>query len=174
MEAGGLVAVARNPVTAAHANHNGAPGAIRQAMAVGEALLRHQGEAAIAAVVDELGGKIIASGPVTACSLATTGGFDVGTVIINDRCELTFWNEYMTLERDGERLATFPDLIMTLDAKTARPLVSASIQKGQMVCAIAVPREKLILSTTMHSEKLLKPIEDIIHKPIWPYGLVAG
>ncbi len=44
----------------------------------------------------------------------------MGKVTI-DGFEMTFWNEYMTLEKDGERYATFPDLIMTLDAKTARP-----------------------------------------------------
>src|ERR1035437_6806862 len=46
VKAGGLMAVARNPVTIAHAKHNGAPGAIRKAMAVGEALRSHRGEAA--------------------------------------------------------------------------------------------------------------------------------
>jgi DUF917 family protein len=173
VEAGGLMAVARNPVNTAHLKHNGAPGAIRQAMAVGKALCGHRGEAAIAAVVDELGGKVMASGTVTAFSMDTTGGFDVGTVRIDDAYELTFWNEYMTMEREGERLATFPDLIMTLDAKTARPIITAAIVKGQEVCAIAVPRGKLILSTTMRSEKLLKPIEDIVHKPILSFVLTG-
>ncbi len=61
VEAGGLVAVARNPVTAAYARQNGAPGAITQAIEVGEALLGAKGEAAIAAVVDKLGGKVVAA-----------------------------------------------------------------------------------------------------------------
>jgi DUF917 family protein len=173
VEAGGLLAVARNPVALGHAKRNGAPGAIRKAIAVGKALRRRQGEAAIAAAVDELGGRVIATGAVTAFSLETAGGFDVGTVAIGDAYELTFWNEYMTLEKDGERLATFPDLIMTLEGRTARPVVSAEIAKGQEICAIAVPREKLILSTTMRNERLLKPIEDIVHKPILSF-LASG
>ena len=72
----------------------------------------------------------------------------------------------MTLERDGERLASFPDLIMTLDAATARPLVSAAIAPGQRVALITVPRERLILGATMANRKLLRPIEEIIGKPI--------
>jgi hypothetical protein len=143
-------------------------------MAVGEAALTHRGEAAIAAVVEKLGGQVIVEGEVTAFSLETAGGFDVGTIAIDGGHELTFWNEYMTLERDGERLATFPDLIMTFDARTAGPLVSAAIEQGQAVSVIAVPRQKLILGATMRNEKLLQPIEDIIHKPVLPFVFAKG
>jgi DUF917 family protein len=169
IEAGGLVAVARNPVTVGYAKQNGATGAISQAIAVGEALLSQQGEAAIEAVVAKLGGKVITSGEVTDFTLETTGGFDVGTVVIDGAYEMTFWNEYMTLEKDGERFSTFPDLIMTLDAKTAKPIVSAAIEKGQRLAVITVPKQKLLLSTTMYNEKLMKPVEDIIKKSVLPY-----
>jgi uncharacterized protein len=169
IEAGGLLAVARNPVTVAYAKANGAEGAIQQAIEVGEALLSHKGEAAIDAVVKRLGGKVVVEGMVTDFILETTGGFDVGTVTINDAYEMTIWNEYMTIEKNGERYGTFPDLIMTLDAKTAKPIVSAAIEKGQRIAVIAVPKENLILSSTMRNEKLMKPIEEIIKKSIIPY-----
>ncbi|EHS58356.1 S-methyl thiohydantoin desulfurase domain-containing protein, partial [Paenibacillus sp. Aloe-11] len=172
VEAGGLVAVARNPVTAAYAKANGTPGAISRAIAVGEAMLAHRGEAAIAAVTAELGGKVIATGEVTECRLETSGGFDAGVVHITDSgrvYEMTFWNEYMSLELDGERLATFPDLIMTLDIDTGRPVITAAVAKGQQLAVIAVPKERLLLSTTMSNSKLLQAIEPIIHKPILPY-----
>jgi DUF917 family protein len=166
VEAGGLVAVARNPVTVAYAKQNGAQGAIQQAIEVGEVLLNHKGEAAIEAVLQKLGGKVIVIGTVTQFNLQTVGGFDVGTVWIDGSHELTFWNEYMTVEKGGERLGTFPNLIMTLDAKTARPVVSAAIEKGQQLVVIYVPKENLILSTTMSNQILLKPIEEIIKKSI--------
>lgn len=169
VEAGGLVAVARNPVTVSYAKQNGAPGAVTQAIEVGQALLSHKGEAAIEAVAAKLGGKVVAEGTVTEFSLETTGGFDVGIVMIDGSQELTFWNEFMTFEKGGERFATFPDLIMTLDAKTARPIVSAEIEKGQKVAVLVVPKENLILSTTMRNKKLMNPIEDIIKKPILKY-----
>lgn len=169
VEAGGLVAVARNPVTVAYAKANGAAGAIQQAIEVGEALLNHVGESAIDAVVQKLGGQVVTEGIVTDFKLETVGGFDVGTVIINDSYELTFWNEYMTIEKNGERFATFPDLIMTLDAKTAEPIVSAAMEKGKSIAVIAAPKERLILSSTMRNKKLLKPVENIINKSILPY-----
>jgi uncharacterized protein len=171
IEAGGLLAVARNPVTVAYAKAHGAAGAIQQAIQVGEVLLNHVGEAAIDAVVRTLGGRVVTEGTVTDFVLETTGGFDVGTVTINDSYELTFWNEYMTIEKNGERFGTFPDLIMTLDARTAEPIVSAAIQKGQQIAVIAVPKEKLILSSTMRNEKLLKPVESIINRSILEYSI---
>lgn len=169
IEAGGLVAVARNPVTVAYARQHGAAGAISQAIEVGRALLSRQGEAAIDSVVSELGGKLVTAGTVTDFQLETTGGFDVGTVQIDHAYELTFWNEYMTLEKDGERFGTFPDLIMTLDAKTAKPIVTAAVEIGQQLAVITVPKEKLLLSSTMRNEKLLKPVEEIIKKSIIPF-----
>ncbi|TBL79063.1 DUF917 domain-containing protein [Paenibacillus thalictri] len=169
VEAGGLVAVARNPVTVAYARQHGAAGAISQAIEIGRALLSRQGEAAIDSVVSELGGKLVTAGIVTDFQLETTGGFDVGTVQIDHKYEMTFWNEYMTLEKDGERLGTFPDLIMTLDAKTAKPIVTAAVEKGQQLAVITVPKDKLLLSSTMRNEKLLKPVEEIICKSIIPF-----
>ncbi|MWV45472.1 DUF917 family protein [Paenibacillus sp. HJL G12] len=168
VEAGGLVAVARNPVTAAYARMNGAPGAITQAIEVGETLLGAHGEAAIADVATKLGGRVVACGEVTEFELETTGGFDVGTVQI-DGFEMTFWNEYMTLEKGGERYATFPDLMMTLDVKTAKPVVTAALEKGQQLAVIVVPKEKLLLSSTMNNRKLMQPVEDIIKKPVLDY-----
>jgi len=170
IEAGGLLAVARNPVTVAYAKENGAAGAIQQAIEVGEALLSHTGEAAIDAVVRKLGGKVVTEGTVTDFCLETTGGFDVGMVTIDNSYDITFWNEYMTIEKSGHRFATFPDLIMTLDARTAMPVVSAAIEKGQQVAVITVPKEHLILGSTMRNEQLMKPVEEIIKKSILDYN----
>lgn len=164
--AGGMIAVARNPVTVAYARENGAPGAVRHAMKVGEAWLAHQGEAAVDAVAAVLNGKVLVEGVVTDFSLVMENGFDVGRVRIEDQYEITFWNEYMTLEHHGERLATFPDLIMTFAAATGQPIVSAALAKGQQVMVLAVPRDNLILSKTMSNRNLLQAVEQVIHKPV--------
>ncbi|RNB79619.1 DUF917 family protein [Brevibacillus fluminis] len=168
VEAGGLVVVARNPITVGYARENGAPGAISQAIEVGRALLSSKGESAIEAVCQKLGGRIVTAGTVDEFTLETTGGFDVGRVVIAGH-EMTFWNEYMTLEQNGQRLGTFPDLIMTLDAKTARPVVSAAIEKGQHLAVIHVPKENLILSATMRNRELMTSVEAAVGKQILPY-----
>ncbi len=168
VEAGGLVVVARNPISVSYAREHGAQGAILQAIEVGQALLSAKGEAAIEAVCQKLGGRVITAGLVDEFELTTAGGFDVGRVVIEGH-EMTFWNEYMTLEHKGERLGTFPDLIMTLDAQTAKPIVSAALEKGQKLAVIHVPKERLILSATMRNRELLAAVESAVHKEILSY-----
>lgn len=170
VEAGGMIAVARNPVQVSYVKENGCPGAISQAIRIGEAMQSHQGLQAVEAVTALLGGQLVDVGQVAEFELRTTGGFDVGFVKIGS-LEMTFWNEYMTLEARGERIATFPDLIMTFDAETGLPLESARIARGRKVAVIAVPRQNLILGSTMRNRKLLQPIEEIVGKPILPYIL---
>ncbi|WP_249596271.1 DUF917 domain-containing protein [Peribacillus frigoritolerans] len=166
VEAGGMVAVSRNPVTLGYVKNHAAVGGITQAIELGEAFLSvPEGPERIEAVASFLKGRVIHSGKVRTFNLNQTGGFDVGVVKIDD-LELTFWNEYMTAEMNGERKGTFPDLIMTFDAKTGHPLVSAEIQEGQSIAVLSVPKENLKLSSTMFNEKLLKAVEPIIQKNI--------
>lgn len=82
--------------------------------------------------------------------------------------EITFWNEYMTLEDErGMRLATFPDLIVTLDLKTSLPLTSAEIKPGDEVLVIAVPKEFIPLGAGVKDPEILKQIEDVVGKKVW-------
>ncbi len=170
VEAGGLVGVARNPVTVAYARKYGAPGGLAQAVTVGRALLSASDpESAAQAVANVLGGRIVARARVTTVELVTRDGFDVGMVCLDDGLEMTFWNEYMTLERAGERLATFPDLIATLAADEARPLSSAEITKGREVFILHVPRAHLHLGEGMRRPELLRAAEEAVGRPIIPF-----
>ncbi|MEN1969822.1 DUF917 family protein [Lentibacillus sp. N15] len=166
VQAGGIVGVCRNPIDIGYVKKNAAVGGITQAIELGEVFLSvPEGPERIEAVTSHLKGRVIHSGKVSHFELNETGGFDVGTVVIGD-LELTFWNEYMTVEMHGERKGTFPDLIMTFDAETGKPLVSAEIKKGIKIAVISVPKENLKLSSTMFNETLLKAIEPIIQKKI--------
>lgn len=86
-----------------------------------------------------------------------------------DGCEMTFWNEYATAEKDGERLATFPDLIMTINAKTGEPVTTAMMEEGLEVYVIATDKKNLRLSPTMYAPELLKATEDVIKKDLISY-----
>jgi len=166
VEAGGLIAVCRNPIHVGYVKEHAAIGGITQAIELGKALCSaNEGQEKIGKVVEFLQGEILHQGVVSTYTLEKKGGFDVGVVYVDD-LELTIWNEYMTAELHGKRVATFPDLIMTLDVKTGLPIVSAEIVEGQEVAILFVPKESLLLSTTMHNTKLLKQIEPIINKTI--------
>jgi len=164
--AGGLVAVARNPVSAAYAEDNAAVAIYEQAEAVGQAVrTADDGATAATGVADVLGGEVAVTGTVESRDLETTGGFDVGTVVV-DGHDLTFWNEYMTLDRDGERLATFPDLITTLDADTGEPVSTAELSEGQSVAVVVAPASSLRLGAGMDRPDLFEPVEEAVGEPV--------
>lgn len=172
VKAGGLVAVARNPVSAGYARTHAAPGAIAQCIALGRAMLAARaggyGRAA-AAAAEFLGGTLAAAGRVERVALETRGGFDVGAVTVAGRdgpAELTFWNEYMTLEIAGERLGTFPDLITTLDAADGRPVATAEIAPGRDIAVLLVPKAGLLLGAGMRDPALFAVAEAAVGKDL--------
>lgn len=169
VQAGGAVAVARNPVTAYYAKENAALGAVKQAINLGFEMIKSKEKgpkAVIESICDFLNGEIVTDGPVEKVDLETRDGFDVGRVLLEEGFEITFWNEYMTLEKRGERLATFPDLIMTIDGHTGLPVTSAEIKAGEYVTVIKVPKESLKLGSGMKDPDLFKVCEEIVGKKI--------
>lgn len=172
IQAGGLVSVARNPVTCQYAKDNSAHGAVKQAISIGQGMLKAQsvGPAAmVEAICDYLNGEVINTGIIEKVHLESRGGFDVGKVVMEKGYEFTFWNEYMTLEKQGERLATFPDLIVTLDASCGIPVSSAEIKEGQRIALIKVDRHNLKLGSGMKAPELFKVCEEAVGKKIIDY-----
>lgn len=168
VEAGGMIAVARNPVSARYVREHGAPGAIAMAIRLGRLTIEQQpaGGAGVAdRVAAELGGRVIATGEVKGLELETRGGYDVGRLTVGD-LELTFWNEYMTAERGGERLATFPDLLVTIDETDGIPRSSAELGPGARLVVVMAPRRALILGAGVKRRDNLLAIERAIGRPI--------
>ncbi|CEP66307.1 Protein of unknown function DUF917 [Moorella glycerini] len=132
---------------------------------MGRAILANRAKGplpAIEAAAEVLGGAIVFTGKVAAVSLETTGGFDVGTVVVQGErqlAELTFWNEYITLEVDSERQGTFPDLLATMDLITGLPLSLAEVQEGQEIAILHVHRDELILGSGMKDPALFHVVE---------------
>lgn len=168
--AGGLVAVARNPVPLAYVRTHAAVGALSLAVQVGQAFLQaREGPDRVERVAQVLGGQILAQGRVGKVQLRAEGGFDLGHLRISG-VELTFCNEYMTLERDGERLATFPDLIATFEAQTGRPVTSAEVHSGQELLVLVVPKEHLKLGAGMRNPELFRDVEALLGKELVRYA----
>lgn len=166
--AGGMVAVARNPVAAAHVRTHGAPGALGLALRLGALVRAHAaagGEAVAAALAAELGGSVAAIGPVRGLALRTAGGYDVGSLRVGD-AEATFWNEYMTVDVGGRRCATFPDLAVTLDLRDGRPRATAELRDGDPVALLVVPRARLPLGAGVRHPDNLRAIEAAVGRPI--------
>ena len=156
IEAGGLVAVARNPVSVAYARQHGAPGAISRAIELGRAYL----DGGMEAAVKLLQGRVVAEGKVRKYSCEQQGGLDVGVVELDDAActTLRFINEYMLLEQHGQRAGRFPDLIMTFGSD-GQPVVSAHVREGADMRIMLAPRAQLLLSRTMFMPELYQPLE---------------
>jgi DUF917 family protein len=142
---GGLIYAARGPLTAGFISENGAPGAITFQLELGRAMLRASGAARVKAAVDFLGGTLLLQGEVTGNTVAYGGGFDLGRMTVrgaSGEAMLGIYNEYMTADLDGQRVATFPDMIGTLDPQTGEPVAISELPAGSQVAVIIAHRSR--------------------------------
>src|SRR6476620_3202401 len=121
---GGFIASCRNPLRAKYVQRNAALGGISLALSLGEAIIAAEkkgGSAIIDAIVKATGGTILVKGAVTRKDLVyTREAFDIGRFVLGEgdkAVTIHTMNEYMAIDdAGGNRLATFPDVIATLDA----------------------------------------------------------
>jgi DUF917 family protein len=93
------------------------------------------------------------------------GGFDVGVMTIRGEkdWELSYVNEYMTLESNGKRLSTFPDLMTTFDAE-GNPINSTSLKQGDEIFLVNIPKEKIKVGDGNRYPENYEPIENALGK----------
>jgi DUF917 family protein len=142
---GGLIYAARGPLTAGFIGQNGARGAITFQLDLGRAMLRVGGPDRVQAAAEFLGGELLLRGEVTSNTVAYADGFDLGRLTVRGKdgeAVLGVYNEYMTADVDGARVATFPDMIGTLDPATGEALAIAELPPGRPVAVIIAHRSK--------------------------------
>lgn len=164
--AGGAVAVARNPVTLDWLKESGAKGAYQQTLELG-ALWGNGDPVRIRAqkLAEALGGEVICTGEVSDFELKTDNALDRGSFKIKGdgkTCELHFFNEYMTLDVDGQRRNTFPDAIITIDASIGTPLSTANIADGKKVILISASRNNVVLGRGLRYRAAYERVQEII------------
>lgn len=177
IQAGGLVAVARNPLPASEIRARAAVGGISRAIAIGERMLAAEGDgpaARIEAILAATGGRIVGEGRVGSLTRVSASGFDVGRAVVHARpapLTLHFCNEYMAVERDGRRLHTFPDLVVTLGRDTGAPVSVAELGPEQDVLVMAVDRRLVPLGAGVWDETVYPEIEAAMGIEIARYAL---
>ena len=170
-DTGSMVAMTRDPVTVEYAVEHGAPGAITKAIELGRAFNAAPAgdpEARVKAALAHLGGRLVCRGQVVEKSLEARGGFDVGAIRVEDGgrvYEATLMNEYMTLELDGRRLATFPDLISTFDSE-GRPVTSAAVEVGDELYVTNTGRELIPVGDGNRYPEVYEPVERALGRPM--------
>lgn len=167
---GGFIAAARNPLTAAYLKENAVVGGLSRAIDLGYEIIKHQDQGATAiiqAVVEFTQGEIIAQGKVVSKDIRYTDqAFDIGQVQIdtsNGLVTVYVQNEYMAVDNDqGERLATYPDVITLFRQEDAHALSNNEIEVGQDVSLFKIDKSKFPLSSGVTDPSVYPEVEDAL------------
>ena len=179
-EAGGSLAAARGPFAVSFCREAAAVGAVSACIRLGEAMLDAQGkgaEAAIDAIVKTLGGRELGRGLLQRQRLERRGNWAVGSLAVdtgNGMLEVAVCNEYMLAERDGERLATFPDLIVTLSPTDGMPTAASRLHEGEAVVVVAVPAARIPLGAGVRDASVYAEVERMLGKDLASYALAEA
>ena len=155
---GGLINAVRGPFNAGFVRKHGAPGSIDFCLRLGEVMQAAKGSAKVAAAADFLKGSVLVEGPVAESSVIYSEGFDVGAIRVGD-VTLGVYNEFMTAERRGERLATFPDFLGSLDPSTGDPLAISELKTGRRVAIIFSSRMNIPLGAGVYDPAVYPEVE---------------
>jgi DUF917 family protein len=177
---GGFIASCRNPVSAAYVKGHAALGGISMALALGEAILAAEpkgGTAVIDTICETTGGSIIAQGTVTSLKVAyTSEAFDIGTVTVGTGAKaatLHVMNEYMAVDdAQGRRIATFPDVITTLDPQ-GEPLSAGQLREGLQILVLRVAKSTIPLGAGVLDPAVYPSVEKALGIAIADYALTV-
>lgn len=105
---------------------------------------REQHRDPVAALAGLLDAEVLFHGRVQDIERRTVGGFARGKAVFagvdawrGGSFRLDFQNEFLIAERDGEVLATTPDLISVVEADSGLPVTTDSLRYGQRLIALA-------------------------------------
>jgi DUF917 family protein len=160
---GGLIYAARGPLSAGFIHANGAPGAISFQLDLGRAMLEANGPGRIAATAAFLKGEHLITGNVMENTVTYSGGFDLGHMIVTDgqrQVRLGIYNEYMTADVDGARVATFPDMVGTLDPQNGEPVAISELPLGAEVAMIIAHRSNFPVGKGALDPAVFPEVED--------------
>ena len=170
---GGLINAVRGPYSVDFVRSSGAPGSIEFAHKLGEAMLAAKGASQVAAASDFLSGEIH-TGEVTANDIAYREGFDVGRLTIRTGrglLVLGVYNEFMTASMDGQRIATFPDMLASFDAATGEPVAVSELNAGASIAIVIAHRKHIPLGAGVFDPAVYPEVEQAMGEEIARYAL---
>lgn len=175
---GGFIASCRNPIRAAYVREHAALGGISRALKLGEAIFAAEkkgGKAVIEAICKATDGSILLSGTIDGSTLQYTNeAFDIGVITVKSgkkALHLHTMNEYMAVEDgDGQRLASYPDVIAVLDAE-GRPVSAGKLKAGMKVHVFHIHKDKIPLASSVFDPAVYPPVEARLGINLQDYAL---
>jgi DUF917 family protein len=148
IQMGGVAMIALYAMSGAQARAALVPGTVSLAMRLGQAIrtARRQKEDPIAAVLHITGGQRLFRGKIVDVIRRTERGFARGEATFQGldgdeghQLVIQFQNENLIAIRDGEVVASVPDLITVLDAETGEPITTETLRYGFRVVVVGMP-----------------------------------
>jgi DUF917 family protein len=120
------------------------PRTTTRAIELGRAMLRAKGEGkdVVEALLEEADGVRLAEGVITTVTQSIKNGFLEGDVTLaaeEGTVQLLYQNEYLLALKNGDVLASTPDILMLLEKESASPVTSESLRYGLKVVLVAIP-----------------------------------
>lgn len=145
---GCVMSMALFPMSGQMAKQSLVPGTLTATAHLGRVLreARAAGESPVMAVANSQGGVLLFEGMVSAVERRNEMGWTSGEARITgsgqfqgSQFTVRFQNENLAAIRDGEVVATVPDLIMVLVADSGEPVPAEDIRYGYRVAVIGMP-----------------------------------
>lgn len=172
---GGSIAAARGPFSVSFLKGASAAGSVSASIELGRAMLDSANKSAserISVAAATMGGQVFIEGRVTSNTVQLDGAYDVGHIEIEasgSNVEIGVVNEYLTLDVDGQRTATFPDLIVLFDTKDASAVGATPAAVGQDVAVVTVPRDRIPLGQGVFERAAYSGAEKLLGKDLASY-----
>ncbi len=154
-EVGSIAATAKAPRTGREIKDHAVLGSVSRAIGIGAAVraARRAGEDPVAAILGRERGLLLFTGKVADIDRRTTRGFLKGSARIaglgpdrGSELELHFRNEFAVAFRDGEPVATTPEILCVVDTNTGEALGTEVIGYGQRVRVLALDAPSVLKS----------------------------
>jgi DUF917 family protein len=149
---GANAAMALYPMSGAEAKQRLVRGAITLAQQLGRTIreARAAHTSPVDAVLAQQHGVLLFTGKVEEVERRNERGWTMGRAHLSGidsdrgrRMVLHFQNENLAAERDGQVVATSPDLIMTMEIDTGEPIPAEGIRYGYRVAVVGLPCDAL-------------------------------
>jgi DUF917 family protein len=162
-QAGGTVFVARNPVRLERALIGGVVGGLHQAQGLGRDYRQQLGAGiheATAWLADRMQGNLHGEFVVGSQRTNYISGLDL-TVVEASPYRLLAAGTVLTVEREGQLLTRFPDLVILLDVLNGMPLTVSELTEGRTALLITIPADSLRMGAGSRDPQLLVTLEEL-------------
>jgi DUF917 family protein len=154
VQMGGFAGCAVAYMSGADAKRTGVEGTLSWARDLGARVRRARAdrdEDAIAGILDVTGGRRMFEGKIVDVDRRTADGWVRGKVVIHgtdddtgSEMEISFQNENLVAWRDGEVVATVPDLICIVNREDGDPITTEMLRYGYRVVVVGIPCSPLL------------------------------